>query len=61
MCPNPHNGGQSVAKSWLFYPWLIAYLLGIGVHRLLAFLLQSACLFQTVVLLFFVYLHPTAS
>jgi hypothetical protein len=20
MCPNSHNGGQSVAKSWLFYP-----------------------------------------
>jgi hypothetical protein len=51
----------SVARFWLFYPSLIAYLLGIGVHRLFAFLLQSACLFQTVVLLSFAYLHLTAS
>jgi hypothetical protein len=57
MCP----AAKMLAKSWLFYPWLIAYQLRIGVHLLLAFLLQSACLFQTVVPLWFAYLHPTAS
>src|ERR1700733_14567135 len=51
----------SVARFWLFYPWLIAYLLWIGVHRLFAFFLRSAFLFRTVFLLSFAYLHPTSS
>jgi hypothetical protein len=34
--------------AWLFYPDRIAYRLGTGVHRLLAFLFPGACLFRTV-------------